>query len=48
MPWATSGYTQVVVLKGKVYITGRGASDRERQTVIVYDPQQDTYDTLPQ
>ena len=47
MPLAIWGYSQVVVLKGKVYI-GTASSDRETQTVIVYDPQQDTYDTLPQ
>ena len=49
MPWATWSYPQVVVFKGKVYIGGGVASsNRERQTVIVYGPQQDTYDTLPQ
>ena len=48
MPFATWGYPKVVVFKGKVYIGGGGASsEREAQTVIVYDPQQDTYDTLP-
>ena len=32
----------------KVYIGGGNASsDRERQTVMVYDPKQDSYDTLP-
>ena len=37
------------MFKGKVYIGGGDASsDRERQTVIVYDPQQDIYNTLPQ
>ena len=41
-------YPQVVVLNGKAYIGGGGAStDRERQTVMVYDPQKDSYDTLP-
>ena len=32
----------------KVYIGGGGASsDREEQTVMAYDPTQDSYDTLP-
>ena len=48
MPFDTSHYPQVVVFNGKVYIGGGSASStRERQTVIVYDPQQDTWDTLP-
>ena len=39
---------QVVVLNGKAHIGGGGArTDRERRTVIVYDPQKDSYDTLP-
>ena len=38
----------MVVFKEKVYIGGGSASsDRERQTVMVYDPKQDSYDTLP-
>ena len=38
----------MVVSKEKVYIGGGGASsNRERQTVMVYDPKQDSYDTLP-
>ena len=50
MPFAVWGYPQVVVFKGKAYIGGgEGLSDRdqERQTVMVYDPQQDSFDTLP-
>ena len=48
MPFRMSGYPQVVVFKGKVYIGGGGASsDRERQIVMVYDHQQDSFDTLP-
>ena len=48
MPFGMQGYPQVAVLKGKVYIGGGIAStDRKRQTVMVYDPQQDSYDTLP-
>ena len=38
----------MVVFKEKVYIGGGSASsDRRKQTVIVYDPKQDSYDTLP-
>ena len=41
-------YPQVVVFKEKLYIGGGYVlSDRECQTVIVYDPQKDCYDTLP-
>ena len=48
MPLLTSFYPRVVVFKGKVYIGGGNAlSDRERQTVMVYDPQQDSFVTLP-
>ena len=48
MPFGMYRYPQVVVFKGKVYIGGGGASSyRERQTVMVYDPQQDSFDTLP-
>ena len=48
MPFGMSGYPQVVVFKGKAYIGGGDASsDREMQTVMVYDPQQDSFDTLP-
>ena len=38
----------VVVFKEKVYIGGRDASlDRDMKTVMVYDPKQDSYETLP-
>ena len=38
----------MVVFKEKVYIGGGlASSDREAQTVIVYDPKQDFYDILP-
>ena len=48
MPFVMGLYPQVVVLKEKVYIGGGNAlSNRECQTVIVYDPQKDSYDTLP-
>ena len=41
-------YPQVVVFKEKVYIDGSNAlSNKECHTVIVYDPQKDSYDTLP-
>ena len=36
------------MFNGKPYIGGgRASTDRERLTVIVYDPQKDSYDTLP-
>ena len=42
------GYPRVVVFKEKVYIGGGTASSvREDQTVMVYDPKYDSYDTLP-
>ena len=48
MPFEIYDYPKVVVFKEKVYIGGGVApSDRECQTVIVYDPQKDCYDTLP-
>ena len=48
MPFGMSNYPRVVVFKGKVYIGGGiTSSDREMQTVMVYDPQQDSFDTLP-
>ena len=48
MPFEVYQYPQVVVLNGKPYIGGgRASTDRERLTVIVYDPQKDSYDTLP-
>ena len=38
----------MVVFKEKVYTGGGAASlNREAQTVVVYDPKQDSYDTLP-
>ena len=41
-------YPQAVVFKEKVYIGGGVApSDRKSKTVIMYDPQKDSYDTLP-
>ena len=48
MPFGISIYPQVAVLKEKVYIGGGNTlSNTERHMVLVYDPQKDTYDTLP-
>ena len=48
MPFETYGYPKVVVFKEKVYVGGGVASsDREAQTVMIYDPRLDSYDTLP-
>ena len=48
MPFAVWNYPQAVVFKGKVYIGGgRSGSITQRQTVMVYDPQLDSFDTLP-
>ena len=48
LPFGIWGCPTVVMFKEKVYIGGGNASSvRERQTVIVYDPKQDSYDTLP-
>ena len=48
MPFGMGGYPQAVVVKGKAYIGGGNAySDEEGKTVIVYDPQQDSYEKLP-
>ena len=42
------GYPQVVVIKEKVYIGGGQAlSARDSQAVVIYNPQHDSYDTLP-
>lgn len=41
-------YPQVVISNKKLYIGGgEASSDREKQTVVVYNPKQDSYDTLP-
>ena len=40
-------YPRLVIFKEKVYIGGGVASSDGDQTVIVYDPKQDSYDTLP-
>ena len=47
LPFEMSGYPTVVVFKEKVYIGGGYASSERGQTVMVYDPKQDSYDTLP-
>ena len=41
------GYPRVVVFKEMVYIGGGNASPDRERTVMVYDPKQDSYDTLP-
>ena len=46
MPFAVFNYPQAVVFKGKVYIGG-GNTITHSQTVMVYDPQLDSFDTLP-
>ena len=48
LPFGIYAYPTVVMFKEKVCIGGGGASyNRERHTVMVYDPKQDSYDTLP-
>ena len=49
LPFGMDTYPKVVVFKEKVYIGGGSSvpSDKEEQTVMVYDPKQDSYDTLP-
>ena len=47
MPFGISVYPQVALLKKKVYMGGGNtSSDMERHTVLVYDPQKNTYETL--
>ena len=47
MSFGISTYPQVVVLKEKVYIGGGNSSpEGNAKTVIVYNPEQDKYDTL--
>ena len=48
LPFRMYTYSRVVVFKEKVYVGGGGTSlNWEMQTVMVYDPKQDFYDTLP-
>ena len=48
MPFEMRLHPRVVVFNGKAFIGGGGAStDRGCQAVMVYDPQGDSYDTLP-
>ena len=48
MPFEMRSYPGAVLYKDKVHIGGGVASsETEMQTVMVYDPKQDTYDTLP-
>ena len=48
LPFGVYDYPQAIVYKGKVYIGGGSSCfTRQTQTVIVYDPQLDSCDTLP-
>ena len=48
MPIGMYGYPRVVMVKEKVYIGGGvTSSDRDELKVIVYEPKQDSWDTLP-
>ena len=48
MPIGMFGYPNVVMYKEKVYIGGGVTdSDRDGLTVMVYDPKQDSWDSLP-
>ena len=48
MPFGMWGYPRVVMVKEKVYIGGGvTSSDSNRLTVMVYDPKQDSWDSLP-
>ena len=48
MPFSMGYYPQVVIVKGKVYTGGGWASlEREKQTVMVCDPQRDVWHSLP-
>ena len=46
-PFGMYLYPTVVIFKEKVYIGGGIALSDKRRTVMVYDPKQDSYDTLP-
>ena len=48
MPIRICGYPRVVMVKEKVYVGGGvTSSDRGGLTVMVYEPKQDSWDTLP-
>ena len=48
MPFEMYGYPRVVMIKEKVYIGGgMTESDRDGLKVMVYEPKQDSWDTLP-
>ena len=47
LPFGIWGCPTVVMFKEKVYIGGGSADRGQTQTVMVYDPKQDSYDTLP-
>ena len=46
-PFGMWGYPRVGVFKEKVYIGGGWATSGMERIVMVYDPEQDSYDTLP-
>ena len=46
LPFGTYGYPKVVIFKEKVHIGGGWELSDKRQTVMVYDPKQDSYDAL--
>ena len=49
MPFEMSQYPQAVVISGRLYVGGRLARpNRNKRTVAIYDPQHDTWTTLPQ
>ena len=48
LPFQIHGYPSVVIFKEKVCIAaGIGLSDGDKRRVVVYDPKQDSYDSLP-
>ena len=48
LPFQVCGYPSVVIFKEKVYLGGgMASSENNKQTVIVYDPKQDSYNILP-
>ena len=47
LPYGMYGYPQVVVLGENLYIGGGlASSDSKAQTVVIYDPKKDSFDTL--
>jgi N-acetylneuraminic acid mutarotase len=48
MPFEMTGYPSVVMFKEKVYIGGGAtSSDRDELKLMVYEPKQDSWDSLP-